>query len=105
MTLYSSECTEAPPHFSTSDKILHTPGDSLFLRRLIAVTTSSTMILNREGGAGSNGRWGAGVLPAPQEQWVRCQPGRQLQHETSGKCCTQVPSALLNGVSMSVKCS
>ena len=40
MTLYSAACTESPPYFSISGKMLQTPR-ALFLRRLMAVTTSA----------------------------------------------------------------
>ncbi len=55
MTLYSAECIESPPYFSISGKMLQTPGDLLFLRRLMAVTTSASVT---SGYGGSDGRWG-----------------------------------------------
>ena len=30
MTLHSAECTESPPYFSISGKMMQTPGDVLF---------------------------------------------------------------------------
>ena len=57
MNLYSAESTESPPYFSISGKMLQTPRDSLFLRRLMAVTTSASVT---SGYGGSDGRWGGG---------------------------------------------
>ena len=70
ITLYSAECTESPPYFSISGKMLKTPGDLLFLRRLMAVTTSAS-VTSGWGGLMGDGGVGGVVALAPQEQWVR----------------------------------